>query len=268
MTWARSASSTPAGYGLTVGAENPSGTGGAEIGVAAAGSPPTSSYRITTTPGAPGETFTYTLTILGVDQRQPLADDVDDGDHGGRYDHGVDGDRRDQEVGRNRRGGPDVPVRASGRGRRGGPSPTCQPAGGPVAARNIYSPADRPTVRACGTEPVARQRHHRRRLLVGVRHRGVVRRVRRRRRRADRPRARSPTRRRRSGDRSNASSNAPASTTVDADTPATDPSDESEATVTEPPDSTTGPIDTGRSIRDRSVSSRRSTSPSPIWRPV
>ena len=43
-------------------------TGGADIGVAAAGSPPTSSYRITTTPGAPGETFTYTLTILGVDK--------------------------------------------------------------------------------------------------------------------------------------------------------------------------------------------------------
>ncbi len=55
-------------YGLTVGAENPSGTGGADIGVAAAGSPPTSSYRITTTPGAPGETFSYTLTILGVDR--------------------------------------------------------------------------------------------------------------------------------------------------------------------------------------------------------
>jgi len=54
---------TPPGYGLTVGAENPSGTGGAQIV-----GPPTSSYRITTTPGAPGETLTYTLTILGVDR--------------------------------------------------------------------------------------------------------------------------------------------------------------------------------------------------------
>ena len=54
---------TPAGYGLTVGAENPSGTGGAQIV-----GPPTSSYRITTTPGAPGETFSYTLTILGLDR--------------------------------------------------------------------------------------------------------------------------------------------------------------------------------------------------------
>ena len=54
---------TPPGYGLTVGAENPSGTGGAQIV-----GPPTSSYQITTTPGAPGETLTYTLTILGVDK--------------------------------------------------------------------------------------------------------------------------------------------------------------------------------------------------------
>ena len=71
-------------------------------------------------------------------QGQPLADDVDDGDHGGRHDHGVDGDRRHQEVGR---GGPAVPARAGGR---------------PCAAHDIPSNARRPTVRV-----VARSRSRR-----------------------------------------------------------------------------------------------------------
>ena len=52
---------TPSGFGLTVGAENPSGTGGAQIT-----GPPVSSYVITTSPGADGESLSYTLTILGV----------------------------------------------------------------------------------------------------------------------------------------------------------------------------------------------------------
>lgn len=51
---------TPAGYGLTVGAENVSGTAGAQIG-----GPPSQSYRVTTSPGEPGESLTYTLTVKG-----------------------------------------------------------------------------------------------------------------------------------------------------------------------------------------------------------
>ncbi len=46
--------------GLTVGAENLSGTAGAQITGA-----PTGSYVITTTPGEPGESLTYTLTVKG-----------------------------------------------------------------------------------------------------------------------------------------------------------------------------------------------------------
>jgi len=51
---------TPPGYGLTVGAENSSGTAGAQIAGA-----PTSSYAITSTPGEPGESVSYVLTIRG-----------------------------------------------------------------------------------------------------------------------------------------------------------------------------------------------------------
>ena len=47
--------------GLTVGAENADGTGGSQIS-----GPPTQDYRITSTPGAPGETFTYSFTVKGV----------------------------------------------------------------------------------------------------------------------------------------------------------------------------------------------------------
>lgn len=51
----------PAGVGdLTVGAENLSGTGGAQITGA-----PTGSYRITSTPGAPGGAVSYTVTARG-----------------------------------------------------------------------------------------------------------------------------------------------------------------------------------------------------------
>jgi hypothetical protein len=52
---------TPAGFGLTVGAENLSGTAGAQIAGA-----PANDYVITTTPGFPGETYSYTLNVKGV----------------------------------------------------------------------------------------------------------------------------------------------------------------------------------------------------------
>ncbi len=53
---------TPPEYGLTVGAENSSGTAGAQL---PAGTPPAGSYAVTTTPGAPGGSLSYTLTVLG-----------------------------------------------------------------------------------------------------------------------------------------------------------------------------------------------------------
>lgn len=50
----------PAGTGLTVGAENVTGTAGAQIS-----GPPAGDYRVSTVPGAPGESLTYTLTLRG-----------------------------------------------------------------------------------------------------------------------------------------------------------------------------------------------------------
>ena len=50
----------PAGFGLTVGAENIEGSAGAQI----AGTP-TQDLRVTSTPGAPGETYTYTYELKG-----------------------------------------------------------------------------------------------------------------------------------------------------------------------------------------------------------
>ncbi|WP_275527280.1 S8 family serine peptidase [Herbidospora mongoliensis] len=50
-------------YGLTIGAENTDGTRGGRI---AAGSGATSDYRVTSTPGAPGESLSYTLKVKGV----------------------------------------------------------------------------------------------------------------------------------------------------------------------------------------------------------
>ena len=90
---------TPAGYGLTVGAENPSGTGGADIGVAAAGSPSDVELPDHDDAGSTRRDVHLHAHDPRRRQGQPLADDVDDGDHGGRYHHGVDGDRRHQEVG-------------------------------------------------------------------------------------------------------------------------------------------------------------------------
>ena len=51
----------PADPGLTVGAENESGTAGAQIPAG----PPASDYIITTTPGRPGASLTYSLTVRG-----------------------------------------------------------------------------------------------------------------------------------------------------------------------------------------------------------
>ncbi|MEV0284515.1 S8 family serine peptidase [Kribbella sp. NPDC050820] len=53
--------SPPAGYGLTVGAENFEGTAGGQIT-----GPPVTDYRVTSTPGAPGGSMTYSMNIKGV----------------------------------------------------------------------------------------------------------------------------------------------------------------------------------------------------------
>ncbi|MEZ7126827.1 S8 family serine peptidase [Nonomuraea sp. AD125B] len=51
----------PAGAGLTVGAENADGTAGSQIS-----GPPTEDLVVTSTPGAPGGTLTYSMKIKGV----------------------------------------------------------------------------------------------------------------------------------------------------------------------------------------------------------
>jgi len=51
---------TPAGTGLTVGAENVTGTAGAQIT-----GPPAGSYVVSATPGLPGGSLSYSLTIQG-----------------------------------------------------------------------------------------------------------------------------------------------------------------------------------------------------------
>ncbi|MFI6502060.1 S8 family serine peptidase [Nonomuraea typhae] len=53
--------SPPAGFGLTVGAENDEGTAGGQIT-----GPPTTDLRVTSTPGAPGGSLTYSLRVRGV----------------------------------------------------------------------------------------------------------------------------------------------------------------------------------------------------------
>ena len=51
----------PAGFGLTVGAENLSGTAGAQIT-----GPPTGDLVVTTTPPQPGGSLTYSMDITGL----------------------------------------------------------------------------------------------------------------------------------------------------------------------------------------------------------
>ncbi|MFI6478106.1 S8 family serine peptidase [Nonomuraea sp. NPDC050663] len=53
--------SPPAGYGLTVGVENDEGTAGGQIT-----GPPTTDLRVSSTPGAPGGSLTYTMRVRGV----------------------------------------------------------------------------------------------------------------------------------------------------------------------------------------------------------
>jgi len=50
----------PADGGVTIGAENVTGTGGAQVA-----SPPTGDYVVTSTPGAPGGSTTVSLTVRG-----------------------------------------------------------------------------------------------------------------------------------------------------------------------------------------------------------
>jgi hypothetical protein len=56
---------TPTDYGLTVGAENVTGGAGAQIT-----GPPTGDYVVTTTPGQPGGSFSYTLNVRATKQGQ------------------------------------------------------------------------------------------------------------------------------------------------------------------------------------------------------
>jgi hypothetical protein len=56
----------PAGNGLTVGAENLSGTAGAQIS-----GYPTGSYVVTTTPGTPGGTASYSFVVKGLSRGTP-----------------------------------------------------------------------------------------------------------------------------------------------------------------------------------------------------
>jgi subtilisin family serine protease len=56
----------PAGFGLTVGAENQEGSAGDQIAPTFPETPPTGDLRVTSTPGTPGETLTYSFELKGV----------------------------------------------------------------------------------------------------------------------------------------------------------------------------------------------------------
>jgi subtilisin family serine protease len=56
----------PPGFGLTVGAENVEGNRGAQIAPTFPETAPTQDLRVTSTPGAPGGTFTYSFTVRGI----------------------------------------------------------------------------------------------------------------------------------------------------------------------------------------------------------
>jgi subtilisin family serine protease len=57
----------PAGFGLTVGAENSAGLAGDQIAPTIPETPPTGDLRVTSTPGAPGGTLTYSFGVRGVE---------------------------------------------------------------------------------------------------------------------------------------------------------------------------------------------------------
>jgi subtilisin family serine protease len=56
----------PAGYGLTVGAENSAGSAGEDLAPGADDPAPTEDLRVTSTPGTPGETLSYSFELKGV----------------------------------------------------------------------------------------------------------------------------------------------------------------------------------------------------------
>lgn len=56
----------PAGFGLTVGAENSDGSAGAQTAPTNPGTAPTEDQRVTSTPGAPGGSLTYSLKVKGI----------------------------------------------------------------------------------------------------------------------------------------------------------------------------------------------------------
>ena len=56
----------PAGFGLTVGAENAEGSAGDQIAPTLPETPPTEDQRVTSTPGAPGASLTYSFDVRGV----------------------------------------------------------------------------------------------------------------------------------------------------------------------------------------------------------
>ena len=56
----------PAGFGLTVGAENTDGSAGDQIAPTSPEAPPTEDLRVTSTPGAPGGSLTYSFDVKGV----------------------------------------------------------------------------------------------------------------------------------------------------------------------------------------------------------
>jgi subtilisin family serine protease len=56
----------PAGFGLTVGAENSEGSAGDQIAPTTPETPPTEDQRVTSTPGAPGGSLTYSFNVRGV----------------------------------------------------------------------------------------------------------------------------------------------------------------------------------------------------------
>ena len=55
----------PAGFGLTVGAENTDGSAGAQTAPTNPGTAPTEDLRVTSTPGAPGGSLTYSFQVKG-----------------------------------------------------------------------------------------------------------------------------------------------------------------------------------------------------------
>ena len=55
------------GFGLTVGAENVEGSRGAQTAPTFPGTGPTQDLRVTSTPGAPGGTFTYSFGVRGIE---------------------------------------------------------------------------------------------------------------------------------------------------------------------------------------------------------